>query len=124
MLEVREEWLKYFAERFSNVFAEVNKAGVGIVVDHFDATHISLADLHRFPLRGLKLDTVLQNDPSVLASLSSIARSTGLILVAPGVEDAMRLRSLQDHGCTYAQGDALAPVMDETALLDYLQSRS
>ena len=123
VLEVREEWLKYFAERFSNVFAEVNKAGVGIAVDHFDATHISLADLHRFPLRGLKLDTALQNDLSVLASLSSIARSTGLILVAPGVEDAARLQSLQDHGCTYAQGDALAPVMDETALLDYLQSK-
>ena len=123
-LEVREEWLKYFAERFSNVFAEVNKAGVGIVVDHFDAKHISLADLHRFPLSGLKLDTSLQNDPGVLASLSSIARSTGFILVAPGVEDATRLQSLQDHGCTYAQGDALAPVMDEAALLDYLQSRS
>lgn len=124
VLEVREEWLKYFAERFSNVFAEVNKTGVGIAVDHFDATHISLADLHRFPLRGLKLDTVLQNDPNVLASLSSIARSTGLILVAPCVEDKARLQPLQDHGCTYAQGDALAPVMDETALLDYLQSRS
>ena len=60
----------------------------------------------------------------MLASLSAIARSTGLILVAPGVEDTARLQSLQDHGCTYAQGDALAPVMDETALLDYLQSRS
>lgn len=123
VLEVREQWLKYFAERFSNVFAEVNKAGVGIVVDHFDATHISLADLHRFPLSGLKLDTSLQNDPSVLASLSSIARGTGLILVAPCVEDATRLQSLQDHGCTYAQGDALAPVMDEAALLDCLQQK-
>jgi PAS domain S-box-containing protein len=123
VLEVREQWLKYFAERFSNVFAEVNKAGVGIVVDHFDATHISLVDLHRFPLCGLKLDTSLQNDPSVLASLSSIARGTGMILVAPCVEDATRLPSLQDHGCTYAQGDALAPVMDEAALLDCLQHK-
>ena len=119
-LEVREEWLKYFAERFSNVFVEVEKAGVGIVVDHFDATHISLADLHRFPLRGLKLNTSLQNDPGMLASLSSIALGTGLILVAPGVEDATRLESLQEHGCTYAQGDALAPVMDEEALAGYL----
>ena len=124
VLEVREEWLKYYAERFSNVFAEVSKAGVGIVVDHFDATHISLADLHRFPLRGLKLDTALQNDPSVLTSLSSIAKGTGLILVAPGVEDATRLQLLQSHGCTYAQGDALAPVMDETALFDYLQHKT
>lgn len=124
VLEVREEWLKYYAERFSNVFAEVSKVGVGIVVDHFDATHISLADLHRFPLRGLKLDTSLQNDPSVLESLVSIGRTTGLILVAPGVEDATRLQSLKDHGCTYAQGDALAPVMDETALLDHLKNRS
>jgi len=98
----------------------VDKAGVGIVVDHFDATHISLADLHRFPLRGLKLNTFLQNDPGVLASLSSIAHATGLILVAPGVEDATRLRSLQEHGCAYAQGDALAPVMDEEALVEYL----
>lgn len=124
VLEVREEWLKYFAERFANVFAEVNKVGVGIVADHFDATHISLADLHRFPLRGLKLDTSLQNDPRVLESLSSIARSTGLILVAPGVEDATRLQLLQDHGCTYAQGDALLPVMNETVLLDYLQKQA
>lgn len=122
VLEVREEWLKYFAEGFSNVFAEVSKAGVGIAVDHFDATHISLADLHRFPLFGLKLDTALQNDPGVLQSLSSIARSTGFILVAPGVEGATHLQSLQEHGCTYAQGDALAPVMEETVLLDYLQN--
>jgi PAS domain S-box-containing protein len=123
VLEVREEWLKYFAERFSNVFAEVDKAGVSIVVDHFDATHISLADLHRFPLRGLKLDAALQNDPNVLQSLSAISESTGIILVAPGVEDKARLQSLQDHGCAYAQGEALAPVMDEAALLDYLHSR-
>ncbi|MBE1427328.1 PAS domain S-box-containing protein [Desulfomicrobium macestii] len=120
VLEVREEWLKYFAERFSNVFEEVDKAGVGIVVDHFDATQISLADLHRFPLRGLKLDVSLQSDPGVLASLSSIAKSTGLILIAPGVEDATRLQSLQQHGCTYAQGNALAPTMDEEALMEYL----
>gem|GEM_PF-2612153 len=123
LLEVREEWLKYFAERFSNVFVEVDKAGVGIVVDHFDATHISLADLHRFPLRGLKLNTSLQNDPGVLASLASIAKGTGLILVAPNVEDATRLRSLQEYGCTYAQGDALAPVMDEEALVECLNRR-
>jgi PAS domain S-box-containing protein len=120
VLEVREEWLKYFGERFSSVFAEVDKAGVGIVVDHFDATHISLADLHHFPLRGLKLNVSLQNDPGVLASLSSIAKSTGLTLIAPGVEDATRLCSLQEYGCTYAQGNALAPTMDEEALMEYL----
>lgn len=121
VLEVREEWLKYFAERFSNVFAEVDKAGVGIVVDHFDATHISLADLHRFPLRGLKLDVSLQNDPGMLTSLSSIAKSTGLALIAPGVEDATRLQSLQQHGCTFAQGNALALTMDEETLIGYLE---
>ncbi|WP_143077879.1 sensor domain-containing phosphodiesterase [Desulfomicrobium norvegicum] len=120
VLEVREEWLKYFGERFSSVFAEVDKAGVGIVVDHFDATHISLADLHHFPLRGLKLNVSLQNDPGVLTSLSAIAKSTGLTLIAPGVEDATRLCSLQEHGCTYAQGNALAPTMDEEALIGYL----
>ena len=120
VLEVREEWLKYFGERFSSVFAEVDKAGVGIVVDHFDATHISLADLHHFPLRGLKLNVSLQNDPGVLTSLSAIAKSTGLTLIAPGVEDATHLCSLQEHGCTYAQGNALAPTMDEEALIGYL----
>ncbi len=124
VLEVREEWLKYFAERFSHVFAEMDKAGISIVVDHFDATHISLADLHRFPLRGLKLDAALQNDPNMLQSLSAIAESTGIMLVAPGVEDKARLQSLQHHGCAYAQGEALAPVMDEAALLAYLQTRS
>ena len=55
---------------------------------------------------------LVDDEPSLLEMLGEFLR------------DAMRLRSLQDHGCTYAQGDALAPVMDETALLDYLQSRS
>ena len=75
---------------------------------------------HRFPLRGLKLDVSLQNDPDMLTSLSSIAKCTGLALIAPGVEDATRLQSLQQHGCTYAQGNALALTMDEEALIGYL----
>lgn len=123
-LEIREPWLKYFADRFSSVFAQVSKAGLGVVLDHFDATHISLVDLHRFPLRGLKLDESLQNNPAVLASLLAIANSTDLFLAAPGVEDATRLPALQEQGCAYAQGDALAPVMDETTLLEYLLKHS
>lgn len=123
-LELREEWVKHFADRFGHVFDSVNQAGLGLVLDHFSAAHVSLADLHRLPLRGLKLEVSVQDNPTLLMSLLSVARSKGLALIATGVEDRGLLDRLHGIGCTHAQGNAVAPDMDEGALVNFLRDHS
>jgi len=123
-LEMREQRVRQLADGYADVLDRIGRAGLGIVPDHFKAGHLSLADLHRLPLRGLKLDPTVLEDAALRGSILAVAGSRGLPLMATGVEDPARLETLQKLGCTYAQGNALAVDMDEQSLLELLRRQS
>jgi EAL domain-containing protein (putative c-di-GMP-specific phosphodiesterase class I)/GGDEF domain-containing protein len=123
-LELREERVRQLADGYAEVLDRIRQAGLGIVPDHFTARHLSLADLLRLPLRGLKLDPEVLADSSLRATILSVARSRGLSLTATGVEASGRLEELRELGFSAAQGNALAVDMEERELYGLLRRRS
>jgi EAL domain-containing protein (putative c-di-GMP-specific phosphodiesterase class I) len=86
-------------------------AGVGVVLDNFGATGLSLAALRDLPLTGIKLDRSLVadlggDDRLVVATLRLAAR-LGLTCTAVGVETPAQLEAARALGIDAAQGHLL-----------------
>jgi EAL domain-containing protein (putative c-di-GMP-specific phosphodiesterase class I)/GGDEF domain-containing protein len=89
----------------------LREAGVGIVLDNFGATGLSLAALRDLPLSGIKLDRSLvadlgADDRLVVATLR-LATRLGLTCTAVGVETPAQLEAARALGIDAAQGHLL-----------------
>ena len=89
----------------------LREAGVGVVLDNFGATGLSLAALRDLPLTGIKLDRSLgadlgSDDRLVVATLRLAAR-LGLRCTAVGVETTAQLEAARALGIDAAQGHLL-----------------
>jgi EAL domain-containing protein (putative c-di-GMP-specific phosphodiesterase class I) len=92
----------------------ITQLGVHLVADDFGAGYASYAALQQMPFSGLKLDMSLIEglaDPQAdsrgmvhVRSLIEMAATTGLSVVAEGVECAEQVAILADLGCRRAQG--------------------
>lgn len=123
-LELREERVRQLSDGYADVLDSIRQAGLGIVPDHFTARHLSLADLHSLPLRGLKLDPAVLEDSSLRSTILAVARSRGLSLTATEIEAPGRLEELRALGFSAAQGHALAVDIEERELAELLRRRS
>lgn len=119
LLEVREEWLPQFAERFPVLLQQIRDSGFGVVLDHFDAAKTSLLDLHHLPLRGVKIASSLLQDEHVVGSLVAVAKSAGLCVHVPGLEHREQMTSIRKLDCDFVQGDFIAPAMNAENILQY-----
>jgi EAL domain-containing protein (putative c-di-GMP-specific phosphodiesterase class I) len=121
-LELTEASITDDADRAAGTVQALAALGVGIVLDHFGTGYSSLGALHRFPLRGLKIDRSFVQalgDPRaeapVVRSAVALARSLELEVVAQGVETAEHLARLRRLECGAAQGFHLGPPQDADA---------
>ena len=85
--------------------------GVRLMLDDFGTGYSSLSYLKRFPLAGLKIDSVFINglgrsdaDTAIVKMVIDLARALGLTVVGEGVETDEQLNHLRRLGCTRAQG--------------------
>jgi diguanylate cyclase (GGDEF)-like protein/PAS domain S-box-containing protein len=92
---------------------EICSLGVNVVADDFGSGYASYAALGRLPFNGVKLDMSLiqglegDDDERTTAQVKAIiamAASTGLSVVAEGVETAVQADVLRHLGCFLAQG--------------------
>ncbi len=95
--------------------AELERAGIGLVIDDFGSGHSSLGLLGRCALRGLKLDRGFVSDISaagasraIVAGVVTIAEGLGGVVTAKGVETEAQLEALRELGCHRVQGFLLA----------------
>jgi EAL domain-containing protein (putative c-di-GMP-specific phosphodiesterase class I) len=86
-------------------------AGVGIVLDNFGATGLSLAALRDLPLTGIKLDRSLVADlgadDRLVVTTLRLATRLGLTCTAVGVETPAQLEAARALGIDAAQGHLL-----------------
>lgn len=122
LLEIREAWLPQLAERFPALLRQVQESGMGVVLDHFTANSTSILDLHQLPLRGIKLAPSLLEDVDLVSSLVNVAQSAHLHIHVPGLERPDQVRKFTAIGCSFAQGDIIAPAMTEEEIEVYAKN--
>jgi EAL domain-containing protein (putative c-di-GMP-specific phosphodiesterase class I) len=97
----------------ASVLRELHALGVQIALDDFGTGLCSLAAVHRFPIRALKIDrslieTLASGSLALVQAIINAAHSLDVRVVAQGVETPQQLALLSEHGCDEASGYLLA----------------
>jgi diguanylate cyclase (GGDEF)-like protein len=93
------------------VLQDLNRIGVGLVLDDFGQGHSSLAHLIKLPIKAIKIDRAFiegVREPgekqSICSAMIAMSRELGLSVIAEGVESELQLEFLRDKGCDAVQG--------------------
>ncbi|MCU1676451.1 MAG: gmr [Frankiales bacterium] len=110
-LEITESMLMDDAEGAIRVLRALRDLGVHLSIDDFGTGYSSLAYLRRFPVEELKIDRSFviamagsDDDTAIVASVTALAHTLGLTVVAEGIETVAQLDSIRALGIDQAQG--------------------
>ncbi len=126
-LEITESIVMKYGESNLSRLRELRDMGIKIAIDDFGTGYSSLAHLQRLPADYLKIDRSfidgLKASPEnkvLVSTITYLAHSLGLSVVAEGVETIAQLAQVRELGCDMAQGYYFAepqPAMEIDALL-------
>ncbi|MET8150761.1 putative bifunctional diguanylate cyclase/phosphodiesterase [Actinoplanes sp. NPDC049668] len=126
-LEITESALMADPHRVLNTITRLDRMGVAISLDDFGTGYSSLQHLRRLPLAEVKVDRSFvlgmatdRGDAAIVRSVTALADSLGLRVVAEGVEDERTWRLLAAVGCHAAQGWFHARPMPAPDLAEWL----
>ncbi|HEY2676879.1 MAG TPA: EAL domain-containing protein [Steroidobacteraceae bacterium] len=126
-LEVTETTLMTDPKRTIGLLNELYAMGLSLAIDDFGTGYSSLSALQQFPIGTLKIDqsfvrdvAVDANDAAIVRTIIDMGKSLDLEVVAEGVEEALQLEFLRDHGCYYAQGRLFGDAMEANKFLGVL----
>lgn len=110
-LEITESSVVSDRVQATRVLQEVRRMGVQVYIDDFGTGHSALSYVHDLPVDGIKIDrsfvnrlTNTGNGENIVRAILDLAHSTGLHVVAEGIETPDQLRSLQELHCEQGQG--------------------
>jgi diguanylate cyclase (GGDEF)-like protein len=110
-LELTESALMENAEQATQMLRQIKETGVQISIDDFGTGYSSLSYLHRFPIDLLKIDRsfvgAMESDEEngeIVQTVTALAKSLGLKVVAEGIETLHQFQRLRDLGCDFGQG--------------------
>jgi diguanylate cyclase (GGDEF)-like protein len=110
-LEITETALFDDAQLAAEILVELRKAGLRIALDDFGTGYSSLVNLKDFEIDCIKIDqsfvATLGEDhqtSAIVQSVTNLARSLGLSVVAEGVESEIQVQALRLIGCGLMQG--------------------
>jgi diguanylate cyclase (GGDEF)-like protein/PAS domain S-box-containing protein len=94
-----------------DVLSDLRRLGIKLALDDFGTGYSSMTYLRRFTVDAIKIDRSFvaglgrdPDDDAIVASIVSLARVVGKLVVAEGVETAGQLQVLRDLGVDQAQG--------------------
>jgi len=110
-IELTETYLMTDSQSTETVLDALKEMGVSIALDDFGTGYSSLSYMRRFPVDSLKIDeSFVRNltsdsaNAGIVSAVISMGKSLHMRVVAEGVETAMQLAFLQEHGCPEGQG--------------------
>jgi predicted signal transduction protein with EAL and GGDEF domain len=110
-VELTESLLVENVEHAMGVMGKLKAIGAAISIDDFGTGYSSLGYLKRFPIDSLKIDksfvrdiATSPKDAAIVNSISALARSLGIGLIAEGVEEHWQVEFLRARHCTEMQG--------------------
>ncbi|MEM9609979.1 MAG: EAL domain-containing protein [Actinomycetota bacterium] len=121
-LEVTETMLMREPDAMVSALTELRRLGVSIAVDDYGTGNASLGYLRQLPLDVLKIDRELlvadeldqRQRAAFILSISALARTLGIRVVAEGIETEEQFGLARDLGCELGQGYLLGRPMDAT----------
>jgi diguanylate cyclase (GGDEF)-like protein/PAS domain S-box-containing protein len=112
--EITESALIANAQEAADKLQALRDLGVHLAIDDFGTGYSSLSYLQRFPVQNLKVDASFvanldQPDGrreafAIIGAIVNLAHSSGLLVVAEGVETDRQAVALHGLGCDIAQG--------------------
>lgn len=109
----------------------IKRLGARFAIDDFGIESANLQTIYELPFDEIKVDRLfvqnLRNSAksrAIVASLVSLARDSGLVSIAEGVEDNATIAMLREMGCDRAQGYFVSRPLSPAQFTDQLISRS
>ncbi|MEQ1618408.1 MAG: EAL domain-containing protein [Terricaulis sp.] len=130
-VEITETALFEDVERAAAVITEIRGLGFRVALDDFGTGYSSLFNLKNFDISCIKVDRSFvvalgkeANSTAIVASITQLARSIGLGVVAEGVEDQFQHQALRLAGCSHMQGFLFGHPTNEAGALEKLNQDS
>lgn len=118
-MELTEGAITREPEAAAAALSSLRSLGVRIHIDDFGTGYSSLSLLHRFTVDALKIDQafvgrmdVSDKDAEIVQTVTTLAHSLGMEVIAEGVDTPERLRILRKVGCEYGQGYLFSKPVD------------
>ncbi len=129
-LEITESLLMQGGESGFAILNQLRARGFSLSLDDFGTGYSSLSYLHRFPINTLKIDRsfVQKLEPGVssfeiVRSITELARSLRMDVVAEGVETNAQSEQLKALSCEMVQGYLFSKPLDAADAADYLSQQ-
>lgn len=122
--EITESLLMTNPDLALGLLNQLKSRGVQIAIDDFGTGYSSFSYLHQFPIDTLKIDrtftsTMLESTKSleIVKSLSALAKSIGMTVIAEGIEKPQESEILSEFLCEMGQGNLYGMPIEEADLL-------
>lgn len=131
ILELTESVAMVDAERTKKVLLELKSTGMQISLDDFGTGYSSLSYLRQLPIDTLKIDRsfitgldVNEGNRYVLETITKLAHTLGMKVVAEGAETTEELDYLRHLDCDFAQGYYFFKPLDQAAAAAALRAQA
>lgn len=129
LIEVTETSIMTDVDENIRVLNALNKLGMSVAVDDFGTGYSSLLQLLRMPITHIKIDQEFvsgldkrEDSRLITAAVINMAKALGKRTIAEGVENQTQLYELKTLGVSGIQGYYYYRPMDESKLLEALNS--
>ena len=126
-LELTEGMFMHNIDNVVKVLNELHNLGVLLAVDDFGTGYSNLSYLKRFPIDRLKIDQSFIRDISnevtnmeIVRTISTLAKTMALELVAEGVETTSEMEIVELCGCDFMQGYKFSKPLSSSNFLKWL----
>ena len=130
ILEITESHLMVDPDRTCEILQQLAHAGIKLSIDDFGTGYSSLSYLKRLPVTEVKIDKSFvrdlarnDDDCAIIESITALAHTLRLDVVAEGVEDEESLQRLRGLGCDTLQGYHLARPMHGVDFTAWVRGR-
>jgi diguanylate cyclase (GGDEF)-like protein/PAS domain S-box-containing protein len=118
-LEITESAIMHDVKFATTMLSRLRELNVQLHIDDFGTGYSSLSALHRFPIDALKIDRLFVGmlgidgeNAELVQTITTLAHSLGMDVIAEGVESEAQLDYLRTLGCDYGQGYLFSEPVD------------
>ncbi|MDX6849938.1 EAL domain-containing protein [Gilvimarinus sp. SDUM040013] len=110
-LEITESMVMQNTERAIDILKKIKALGVRLAIDDFGVGYSSLAQIKKFPIDTLKVDSSFirdipsnYEDKAITQAIIAMGKTLSLTVIAEGVETVEQESFLRDNNCDQSQG--------------------